>query len=359
MMLLHLHPTRPEALTASTTTLTRWSLATNPATILAQMSTAPESVFKFMYDRGGRLLTYGGVTGSPDGLFFAHEQLNPQQQRWADPCVMEWRRWEDLSPVRSISVPHTRSPISSLANSPNGRWLVIEGMDKYEANLLLLDWQTGEVISFEYCYDGCQYICGLAFDSTSTFIAGLSFQNEGGALQIWQLDPIEHTVGRPAVKDCRSHEDLPQDDRGDKMILTLVHGWLDREGIAWDREDLGGAGCISAFSPDGRIVVFCLYSCEYRLELVAYEVVSGKRLWCVRDNEVESAGPFTFTPDGSALLVPLESGDLLRYRIEDGTLVQRLPSGLSEPVQALSFAHDGTTLWLATKEALVQYQSKG
>src|SRR5258708_27982512 len=66
-MFLHLHPTRREALTASKTILTRWSLATNPATILTHVSVAPGALFHVMYDAGGRRLTYGGITRTPDG----------------------------------------------------------------------------------------------------------------------------------------------------------------------------------------------------------------------------------------------------------------------------------------------------
>src|SRR5690348_5288212 len=92
-MQLHLHPTRHEALTASDTVLTRWSLDTNPATILAQMSTAPESVFYHLYGYGSPRLTFGGVTGSPDGVLFAHQRLQPEPFSSHDPCVLEWRTW--------------------------------------------------------------------------------------------------------------------------------------------------------------------------------------------------------------------------------------------------------------------------
>ena len=76
---------------------------------------------------------------------------------------------------------------------------------------------------------------------------------------------------------------------------------------------------------------------------------------------------FVLTPNGKALICSnaesyedvrnKRSCDLLVYRMDDGTLAQRLPSGLSESVEALLFDHDGATLWLATQEALVQYQS--
>ena len=50
---------------------------------------------------------------------------------------------------------------------------------------------------------------------------------------------------------------------------------------------------------------------------------------------------------------------MLVYHAEDGALIQRLPTGFNEPVQALAFDHDGKTLWLATEDQLVQYQLYG
>ncbi|WP_201362020.1 hypothetical protein [Dictyobacter formicarum] len=51
----------------------------------------------------------------------------------------------------------------------------------------------------------------------------------------------------------------------------------------------------------------------------------------------------------------MQGNKLFLYRVEDGVLIQRLPSELDEPVQALAFDHDGRTLWLATEGALVQH----
>ncbi len=352
-MLFYLHPTRNEALIASETSLTRWSLATNPATILAQLSTAPASVFDFVYDQGGPLQAWGGVTGTPDGLLFAYEQLYPQWPKGMDICTIEWHHWNDLSLARTTIVPHAICGIRSLANSPDGRWLVLEN----GGNISLLDWQTGALMS--YHNTGGYALSGLAFDPTSTFVAGLSYTDGGGTLRLWRLEPAERFVPRPALQDWVSRKYLPQDYVSGNMILTPFHQELDRAGIKWQERDLADTTCTTAFSPDGHIVVFSPSNSGYSkcgVEMVAYEVISGKRLWCVR-NEMESSGPWIFTPDGHALIVPLQNGDLLVYQVEDGALIQQLPSGLSEPVQALGFAHDGTTLWLATEKELVQYRS--
>jgi WD40 repeat protein len=350
-MQLHLHPTRCEALTASTTAITRWSLETNPPTVLAQFPTTPESVFILMYDPGARLQTFGGITGSPDGLLFAHEQLKPDRYRCSDPAKIEWRNWDDLSVAHAVTVPHSSSEIYSLGCSPDGRWLVMESVGR----LFLLDWQTGEVMSHHAIAGGLT--TGLTFDPTSTFVAAFSCHDNWGHFMLWRLDPAERALVRPQGEEWWTR-DAPPDEVNGSAALSVVHWELDRTGIEWPYRDLADTACHAAFSRDSRLVIFNPMRGGYHsfvLELVAYEVTSGKRLWCTRREE-ENTGPFIFSPDGSVLLVPVQGGDLLVYRAEDGALVQRLPTGLSVPIQALAFEHDGRTLWLAIEEGLVQYQ---
>ena len=115
-----------------------------------------------------------------------------------------------------------------------------------------------------------------------------------------------------------------------------------------------------AFSPDSRIVVFSLTSAysSSRLDFTAYEVTSGKRLWCIR-SESDCSGCFAFTPNSRALIIPEQDNKLFVYRVDDGALVYRVPSGLNESIKALAFDHDGTTLWRATEGTVVQYQAQG
>jgi outer membrane protein assembly factor BamB len=114
---------------------------------------------------------------------------------------------------------------------------------------------------------------------------------------------------------------------------------------------------VVAFHPQSCIVVCTVHAPVNGGEgaLTAFEVNSGKQLWSTHV-EGESVGACLVSPDGSVLLVLEEGGDMLVYRMEDGAYVQRLPSVLSEPVQALAFDQDGSTLWLATEERLVAYQ---
>jgi WD40 repeat protein len=294
--------------------------------------------------------TYGGITRTPDGEVFALQQPGMGEYGSKGPGVIEWRRFDDLLPTRTAVVPQIEYEIQSLDSSPDGRWLVIGNNDQ----IFLLDWHTGEVISRHF--SGGYATSGLAFDPTSTLVAGLSFADGDRLLKLWRRDPVERFVPRPEREDWPSGQRVPQDYLSGTMALTLVHEKLDRTGIAWRDRDLADTECVTAFSPDSRVVVFGLNSSysECGVELVAYEVVSGRRLWCARSEE-ERTGRWIFTPDGRALLLPVQGSELLVYDGESGTLSQRLRSGLDEPIQALAFDHDGRTLWLATEERLVQY----
>lgn len=354
-MKLYLHPTRHEALTSSTTAITRWSLATNPATILAQLSDVPESLYSPGYDPVGRL-HIGGITSSPDGRLFAHEFLNPAAELGQGPCVLEWRTWDDLSQVRTIAVPGTRVQMTSLASSPDGRWLLLSSGSREQ--LFLLDWQTGEVLSQQYTFGSL--ISGLTFDPSSTIVAGLTCHENRGRCVLWRLAPTERFVSQPGETRRPPPEPVMQEVASGGMALRVVHEALDRTGIAWPQRDLAETLCQTVFSPDSKLVFFNPMHLEYSgcgLELVAYEVNSGKRLWSIC-HERANTGSFILTPDGSFLLVPMEDNNLFVYRVADGMLEQRLPTGLNESIQALVYDHDGTTLWLATEEQLVRYQPR-
>jgi hypothetical protein len=163
---------------------------------------------------------------------------------------------------------------------------------------------------------------------------------------LWRLDPAVRALVRPQGEKWWTQYEPPDEISG-SVALSVVHWELDRTGLEWPYRDLADTACQAAFSPDSRMVIFNLMNSGsgFGLELVAYEVISGKRLWWVRRKE-ENVGPFIIAPEGNVLLV---------YRLEDGTLAQSLHPGLNESIQALVYDHDGS-LWLATEDALVQYR---
>lgn len=343
-MQLYLHPTRPEALTLNdeTTMLIRWSLVTNPAKQLTQCSTLPGEAWILPI---GQKIFHGGITDAPAGELFAHAHRASADTSRID--LLELRSWQDLSVAQTLTIPGVET-ITSLASSPDGRWLVV-GTEIPE-RLFLLDQLSGQVMSDHFV--GGYLTTGLTFDCTSTFVAGITTYDSGGRLMLWRIEPVERFVPR-SEEGHILRDSLPLDRINGHTTLAVVH---------WD---LYNADCFpvnfgetvgtAAFSPDSRVVVFSFTYDGITSPLVAYEVVSGERLWRV-DRRGNSLERFVITPDGKAINFSNRSSDLFVCSMDDGRVMQQLPSGVDEPIKAMAFDHDGKTLWLATRNTLVQCQ---
>lgn len=185
-MQLYLHPTRPEALTLNdeATMLICWSLTTNPAKQLIQRPTLPgeSSILPI-----GQRIIYGGITDAPDGELFAHAHCSSAHTSRTD--LLELRYWQDLSLAQTLTIPGVET-MTSLASSPDGRWLVVSA--GVPERLFLLDRLSGEVMSDHFV--GGYLTTGLTFDRTSTFVAGIATYDSEGRLMLWRIEPVERFV---------------------------------------------------------------------------------------------------------------------------------------------------------------------
>ncbi|GHO98737.1 hypothetical protein KSF_087850 [Reticulibacter mediterranei] len=345
-MLFYLHPTCHEALTlvhshaGGSHRLTRWSLATTPATPLFQRFI---SWGECSYRANGQLfVASAGLSAPLDDGTFALVHIDPRD--YLDEPILELCQWHDFSTVRTITFPTKFCAVCNPACSPDGCWLVANTAE----HLILFDRLSGEVMSScraaDYRGSG-DSISALAFDAASRFVAGIIMFEGGGALSLWQLDPGEHPCPPPEESDAT----LPDQFRR-TVTLSMLHRDLD-QGDSPIPSDLTG---YVAFSPDSRIVVFHL-ALEKNALLMAYEVVSGKRLWSAYQ-ETSYLYPFVFAPGGKSLIAIDEKNKLRLYCCEDGSVLDQVSTGLVQPIEALAFNHDGTALWLATRETLVRYQ---
>ncbi|HZO73626.1 MAG TPA: WD40 repeat domain-containing protein [Ktedonobacteraceae bacterium] len=343
-MQLYLHPTRPEALTLNdqTTMLTRWSLVTHLAKQLIQHSTLPGEPLILPI---GQKIIQGGITGALDGGLFAHAHCSSANTSRTD--LLDLRYWQDLSLAQTLTIPGVEA-ITSLASSPDGRWLVMGAA--IPERLFLFDRLSGEVMSDHFV--GGYLTTGLTFDPTSTFVAGITTYDSEGRFMLWRIEPVERFVPRSEGEHI-SHDSLSPDRISGNTALAVVH-W-DLHNVDGFPVNFGETVGTTAFSSDSRVVVFSFTYDGVTSPLVAYEVPSGERLWLV-DRQGNSLEHFVITPDGRALIFSNGSCDLFVYSMDDGRLMQQLPSGLDEPIKAMAFDHDGKTLWLATRNTLVQYQ---
>jgi len=267
---LHLHPTRPEALTMRGSALTRWSLGHRPAARMVEYTSVDWCLLRAVYIQDRREIQNGGVTGAPDGEIFVMEQPNPQGFRRRDSCVLQLCQWDDFSPVRTVSLPNSLCELTSLDVSPDGRWLVAESA----ARIFLVDRVMGDVSHAIY---GGSFTTGLTFDPTSTFVAGVRSTDGGGSLRLWRRDPPDLYVPRPLEDWERKF--APPDHVSGNAALTDMYGPLDRTDIAKYLCDIGDAEGTAGFAPDSSIVVFSVRSAYSpgNLDISAYEgpLVSG------------------------------------------------------------------------------------
>lgn len=350
---LYLHPTLPEALTVEELspnsfgpcTLTRWSLATTPATPLLQRSIYYD-IFSYR-DNGQLVTTQGGLSAPLDDGSFALISVDPRAS--LSKPILEICQWQDLSTLHTIPFPcdNSHAYACSPACSPDGRWLVAN-MDHI---LVLFDRLSGEVMSFHQTkwID----IAALAFDGTSRFVAAILYNQGGGDLLLWRLDPIEHSI--PHVGNIPNFFDrsLPLDHVWGKVALSRLHSDLSSKLSSDIIRSFGDLAGDVAFSPDSRMVVFCLAIPDPKKPMIAYEVPSGRLLWVTHLEH--RLTPFVFAPDGNILVVGNENGELLLYGCDDGNLRRRMSTGLGKPIYALAFDHDGTSMWLVSDNRLVLY----
>jgi len=342
---LHLHPTRREALAAGDTTLILWSLEGARPTVLARHSVAPRKLRQLSYDPCGILGCSAEATGTPDGELFAMPSPLPPEGNDLELWGIELRRWDGLAVARTIPISHNGYGLSGLACSPDGRWLVV--VDGFEW-VHLIDWHTGAV---SHTVEGSSRTHGLAFDPSSTYLAGLLTHQSCGCAALWRVVPPDAYVPSPR-EDAWYRDPQPPDVVNGDAALMDIRGPDDGEDAClghWDDQESSGA---AAFSPDGRALVF-----RRGCELLAYDVASGARLWRTPGDE-RSAGAPLFSPDGSHIVILEAGGDLCVYQADTGDFVQRLPTGISEPITGMAFDRDGSTLWLATEDGLLAYQPR-
>lgn len=344
---LYLHPTRHEALTlfqslTGPSLLTRWSLSTSPATPLRERTLPPEWTPTYV-NQNQQWYCSGGLTEPLfDGTFAL---VLPDSD--TTKSLLELCHWHDLSRASPLAFPTEVWGACNPVCSPNGRWVITS----YNDGLRLFDRLSGEILGSSQTDRRCSLIA-LACDATSRFVAGILQADVKSQLTLWQIDPIGHLTS-PLAKGG-NYDDSSLDQVKADAVISPFHSNLARSLYELD-DDFSYGDYIGsvAFSPDSRMVVFSLTNISHYF-VVAYEVLSGKQLWLI-NQETDYPSPFIFVAGGKALLLTNTKGEILVYRCSDGSLLSRVSSGLSAPIEALALDHDRTSLWLATQKTLIRY----
>ncbi|MDP9313426.1 MAG: WD40 repeat domain-containing protein [Chloroflexota bacterium] len=324
-MRLRTHPYEREALILGNDTVSRWSFVEAPRLIaVIERAHHPSSFDPCLLD------------GSPDGATFAvtlpvaWEQVPDDQ---TPDCIIEFRRWSDFQVVDRLVIPESDIGLTSLAFSPNGRWMIAA-----DYRIQLIDRSTKCRVDLA---NGHEWTTAVAFAPTSTRCAAVCTGQAGGHLALFAVNHGKLDVLYPA---------------------------LDRRGIAWPEPaamDLADASGTITFSRDGALVAFYLTSqwpaekLGWQGEILLYHVETGRRLWHVPiegtrgDAHDAFCSDICFTPNGRYLVCGSTQGEVHIRDVADGHLVQRINVGRSTALPAIALHASDSTICAVVDESLM------
>jgi WD40 repeat protein len=308
---IELHPHKREAVTiVKGALLARWTLD-DPPHLLTDTTTT--------YSR------FYALAVSPDGETVA---LAPAQE------PVELRRWDDFSPLSPDGIPISNEA-TSLAFSPNGRWLALADR---EETIYVIDRTNGKVTAKT---EGGEWTSALLFDPSSTLLASACSFQGGGYVRLDKLSnegqlTTLHELGRSDYK-------TPKNVFVDSLI------------------DL-------AFSPDGRWLALFESSSIYdnlrlpgwRGNIVLYDVATGALRWLASidaqvtgdERSMKEAGyPMAFFTEllfvsETEIACGATQGKIVFYDVPTGKLRRSVALATNAAVHALSLDKDGRKLWI-------------
>ncbi len=217
--------------------------------------------------------SYGSAAFAPDGKTLALDYRRDAISLW-DPAT---GKLTGRIPIKD------NNRVTSIAFSPDGKWLVSGGID--DKHLYLWDVTTRrEIRKFAATEEGAFRV---AFSSDGRTIAA-----NGGALYLWDAvtgKQLRRLEGRPLSMAFSPDGSLLAHDRGPVRLLEVATG-----------QEIGqiedGDATNMAFSPDGQFIA--LLSHEVRL----IDVVTGRAMRKFRGSRGSALSCLAFSPDGKTLV---------------------------------------------------------
>lgn len=319
-MRLHLHPTRPEAVTVEERTLRKWSLDSHArAELTVPLKQGEDLLFGGIWD--------SAVTPEGDRLALATSHCGSG--------AIELRDWRTLEVAETLSVPEVAG-FTALAFSPDGHWLAVA--DDRE-RILLIDRTTGQVSGTHEV--GACYTVALAFHPGSRLLAAVSTDQGGGSISL-----LEAAAG--------SLREISRD--------------LNDRGRTWDFADTFAT---LAFSPAGEFLA--VHACSgwgadtpgWQSEVLLFDWRRGALAWSTPVDAallgLEGApecqhfnSGMVFVRHDACLLTGSPFGSVLALDTRTGRLLQRTPAGTDGPLRGLHLDCSQSRVWaLAGNEARI------
>ncbi len=277
--------------------------------------------------------SHQSITVAPNGnlLFLGDDDGNVQIRQLPDGELLH-------------TLPHSDMPVEHLAVSPDGAFLAVGSEYTYLSEIedqgVVRVWRVADG-TLLYELSGHQSIYDLAFSlDSSVLVTAGSDENYEYPIRLWNMangslvhelrghdsyvDQVRFTDGGSHLLSASSDDAIQEWDiaTGDAIQTTT--------GIRYNNHPL--------FSADGT-----LFASRIADNIVSIRSPNNDAPTSTLEHDDFSVWALAFNPDGSLLVTGTSAGNLYLWRVEDGTLLQKIPAH-TDILTTLAFSDDGTTL---------------
>ena len=261
----------------------------------------------------------------------------------------EVRLWEAVThhPIGPPITDHT-DWASSVAFSPDGRWLAIGSWDK---TISIWDAATLKPVG-EPLVGPIDYINQIAFSPDGQWLAAASWDK---TIRVWQT-----TTWQPLGQPLTGHTDavfslvFAPDNR------TLLSGGADRKALIWDvtsrqapattLAQIDGTIVAVAVSPDGQIIA----AGGSEKTITLWNAETGQSLGAPLSGHTATINSLAFSPDGQTLASGSSDNTLRLWNVANQQLRGVPLTGHQDRVRSVAFSPDGQTLASGSLDHMVR-----
>lgn len=245
-------------------------------------------------------------------------------------------------------IPHGSTDISSLAWSPDGKWIVAVNRGTAEGDRILLHSLDGSsppiVLPGKMNDDSDRTRFSFSPDSTVLAVSGVSSHRE--SLYFWDMNSraVSYTHERGGGLNSITHSaDGKWLAAGGLNNLLVLDAHTGKEIFRNEKEGVNVHIWSVAFSPDGRLLA---YGADDRIKIL--DTKTWKELGPIEDS-IATVTALAFSEDGRRLVTGAINGDLVLWDWEKQTPIWKLDASPdSWGIEKLSVDPSGR--WIAVKQ---------